>query len=449
LSDTTRTAETLGTDVAADATGSGGTGPVPRTGRGRALAGRTFSSLQVPNYRRFFTGMAVSATGQWLQLVAQGWLVLQLTGSGVALGTVTALQFLPVLLGGAWGGVLADRLDKRKLLAVTQTVAGALALILAIATVADLATIGLVYVMAFALGCVNAVDNPARRSFIAELVPAENITNAVSLNTTVMTSSRIVGPALAGVIIGAVGIAACFFLNAVSFLAVLVALWRIRPAELHTVPPQRRAPRQVRDGMRYAAGVPDVRVALIMTGVISTMAFNYQVVVPLLAERTFGGDATTFGLLLSATSVGSLLGALFTAGRGTIGVGFLVVSAAAFGTAMTVAGLAPTLALAFVLVVPMGGAGAAFVSGANSLLQIATAPEYRGRVMALYTVVFLGSTPIGGPIVGAIAEAFGPRWGFIVGGLTTIAVAAVVALSRARRGALGAPAAASASPAPA
>jgi MFS family permease len=404
-----------------------------RRRRGADLADRTFRSLRVPNYRRFFSGMAVSATGQWLQLVAQGWLVLQLTGDGVALGTVTALQFLPILLGGAMGGVIADRFDKRRLLAVTQSAAAALAFVLGTAVALDAATIGLVYVMAFALGCVNAVDNPTRRAFIAELVPATHVTNAVGLNTTVMTSARIVGPALAGLLIGTVGLAPCFWLNGASFLAVLVALWRIRPDDLHRGAPTRRAPGQVREGIRYAAGHPDVRLALVMVGVVSTAAFNYQVVVPLLAERTFGGDAATFGLLLSATSVGSLLGSLFTAGRVGVGVRYLVATCAAFGAAMTAAALAPTLPLLFALVVPMGAAGAAFVSGANGLLQVATDPSYRGRVMALYSVVFLGSTPIGGPIVGAVAEALGARWGFLVGGGVTLAVAAVVTVSRLRR----------------
>lgn len=420
------------TDTTAGAERAPADDPDRRPRRGAALADRTFRSLRVPNFRRFFVGMAVSATGQWLQLVAQGWLVLQLTGDGVALGTVTALQFLPILLGGAMGGVVADRFDKRRVLAVTQSSAAVLAIALGTAVALDRATIGLVYAMAFALGCVNAVDNPTRRAFIAELVPTTHVTNAVSLNTTVMTSARIVGPALAGLLIGTIGLAPCFWLNGASFVAVLLALWRIRPDDLHRGAPTRRAPGQVRAGLRYAAGHADVRLALVMVGLVSTAAFNYQVVVPLLAERTFGGDAATFGLLLSATSVGSLLGSLFTAGRVEVSVRYLVATCAAFGAAMTAAALSPTLALLFVLVVPMGAAGAAFVSGANGLLQVATDPEYRGRVMALYSVVFLGSTPIGGPIIGALAEAFGARWGFLVGGGVTLAVAAAVAVSRLR-----------------
>jgi MFS family permease len=276
----------------------------------RDLADRTFRSLRVPNYRRFFIGTAVSATGQWLQLVAQGWLVLQLTDSGVALGTMTALQFLPILLGGVWGGVIADRFDKRHILAVTQSVAGVLAVILGLAVLFDVATIELVYVMAFSLGCVNAVDNPTRRSFVAELVDDVDISNAVSLNTSVFTSARIVGPALAGLLISTVGLAVCFLLNGLSFAAVLVALWLIVPEDLNRGELQSRAPGQIRAGLRYVMATRDLRLALIMTGVISTAAYNYQVVMPMFAQRVFDGNAGTFGLLLSATSFGSFFGSL-------------------------------------------------------------------------------------------------------------------------------------------
>lgn len=396
--------------------------------RGGALAGRTFRSFRTPNFRRFFTGTAVSATGQWLQMVAQGWLVLELTDSGIALGTVTALQFLPILVGGAWGGVIADRFDKRRILTITQSLAALLASVLGLAVLADVATIGLVYVLAFSLGCVNAIDNPTRRSFVAELVPAADISNAVSLNTSVMTTARIAGPSLAGLLINTVGLAICFFLNAASFVAVLLALWRIDPDELHGGDRQPRAPGQIRAGLRYVMSTPDLRLALIMTGVISVAAFNYQVVMPMFAQRVFDGDAGTFGLLLSAASIGSLLGSLFTAGRVSVDTRFTTIAAFAFGVTMTVAALSPTLLIAYVLVVPMGAAGAAFVASANAVLQTAALPEYRGRVMALYSVVFLGSTPIGGPIIGALAEGLGARWGFIAGGVTSLVTATVVAL---------------------
>jgi MFS family permease len=397
------------------------------TSRRRELTDRTFRSLRIPNYRRFFLGTAVSATGQWLQLVAQGWLVLQLTDSGVALGAVTGLQFLPILVGGAWGGVIADRYDKRHILAVTQSAAGLLAAVLGLAVLADVVTIELVFAMAFLLGCVNAVDNPTRRSFVAELVDDASISNAVSLNTSVFTSSRIVGPALAGLLINTVGLAICFLLNAASFAAVLIALWRIVPGELNRGERQARAPGQIRDGLRYVWGTRELKLALLMTGVISTAAYNYQVVMPMFAQRVFDGDAGTFGLLLSATSFGSLFGSLFAASRVAISMRFVTVAAFCFGVAMTVAALSPTLVLAYLLVVPMGATGASFVSGANAVLQTQTRSEYRGRVMALYSVVFLGSTPIGGPIVGTLAEQLGARWGFLVGGFTSLLTATCVA----------------------
>lgn len=404
-----------------------------RTGRGRELGGRTFRSLGVRNYRLFFTGTAVSATGQWLQVVAQGWLVLQLTDDGRALGGLTAVQFLPILLGGAWGGVVADRFDKRRILLWTQSAAGLLALGLGLAVLADLESIGLVYGFALCLGCINAVDNPTRRSFVSELVPADHISNAVSLNTSVFTSARVVGPSLAGLLIGQVGIAWCFLLNAVSFLAVLTALTSMNPDELNSSPPQPKERGQIRAGIRYVMGAPEVKLALLMTGVVSTMAFNYQVVMPLFAERVFDGDASTYGLLLSATSIGSLAGSLVSASREAITMRFVAAASFAFGVAMTVAAMAPTLPVALVLVVPMGASGAVFVTSANAVLQTQTPGEMRGRVMALYSVVFLGSTPIGAPIIGAISEAMGARAGLVAGGLTSMATAAVAALVLLRR----------------
>ena len=409
---------------------------VPSTapsGRRRAVVERTFRSLRVPNGRRFFVGTCVSATGQWLQVVAQGWLVLELTDSGVALGILTACQFLPILLGGAWGGVIADRFEKRSILFVTQSAAAVLALVLGFAVIADVVTIYLVYALALGLGCVNAVDNPTRRSFVAELVPPDMIANAVSLNTSVFTSARVVGPSLAGLLIGTVGLAACFILNGLSFLAVLIALWRMDPDELYSGPLQAKAPGQIRAGLRYVQHNRDVLVPLVMTGVVSLMAYNYQVVFPLFAERTFDGTATTYGLLLSAMSIGSLSGSLLSASRETIGLRFVTVACAAFGVTMGFTALAPTLAVAFLLVIPMGACGSVFVTSANAVLQTGTEPTMRGRVMALYTVVFLGSTPIGGPLVGALSQAWGARAGLLAGSLTSIITAAVVAATVLRR----------------
>ena len=394
----------------------------------RAVAARTFRSLKVPNGRRFFVGMCISATGQWLQVVAQGWLVLELSDSGVALGIVTACQFLPVLLGGAWGGVIADRFDKRRILFATQTAAALLALALGVAVATDIVTIYMVYGFALMLGCVNAIDNPTRRSFVAELVPPDLIANAVSLNTSVFTSARVIGPSLAGLLIGTVGLAACFMLNAASFLAVLVALWLMNPDELYPGPRQARAPGQIRAGLRYVRGNLEVMIALVMTGVVSLMAYNYQVVFPLFAERTFDGGATTYGLLLSAMSVGSLAGSLVAASREHMGLRYVTIACGLFGLTMAFTALSPTLVAAFLLVIPMGACGATFVTSANAVLQTRTEPEMRGRVMALYSVVFLGSTPIGAPIVGALSEAFGARVGLLAGAMTSMVTATVVAV---------------------
>ena len=390
----------------------------------------TFRSLHEPNYRIYFVGMAVSAIGTWMQLIAQGWLVLQLSDSGVALGVVTALQFGPMLLAGAWGGVLADRMDKRQLVLRTQVASAVLALVLGLADAAGVATLGLVYVLAFLLGCVNAVDNPARRSFVAELVDPSDVPNAVALNTAMFTTSRAIGPAVAGLVIAAVGTAACFLYNAASFAAVVVALLMIDPSRLRRSVPEPRAPGQVRAGLRYAWTTPEIRLPLLTMAVISTLALEFQVVLPLLADRVFDGGPAVYGTLFAVLSVGSLLGALLTAGSSSVGRGFLLGAATLFGLWMIAAAAAPNLTTELVVLVPMGAAGTAFISAASSILQVHTRAELRGRVMALYSVVFLGSTTIGGPIVGALAEVFGARSGFYVGGVSTLLTVGAVLVAR-------------------
>ena len=399
----------------------------------RLRAGRTFQSLRSRNYRLFFAGMSVSAIGSWMQLIAQGWLVVQLGGKGVALGTLTALQFVPTLVGGAWGGLLADRLDKRRLVIRTQVASGALALVLGVATGTGVVTLGLVYVLAFLLGCVNAVDNPTRRAFLAELVEPEDVANAVALNTAMFTSARVIGPALAGLTIGAFGTAPCFYLNAASFVAVVIALRRLDPATLHPSMPAVRAPGQVREGVRYAWANPDIRLVLIMTAVISTFAFNYQVVLPLMAAEVFEGGAGTYGLLFAVLSVGSVIGSLVTAGGATATRAFVLGTTVVLGLATLAAAAAPSLAAELVAIMPVGAAGAAFSVSTNAIAQEAVRPDLRGRVMALLTVVFLGSTPIGGPLVGAAAEVWGARSGFVIGGVAALATAAVVVAFGTRR----------------
>ncbi len=387
---------------------------------------RTFRSFRRRNFRLYYAGLLVSNIGTWLQAVAQAWLVLELTGDGTALGIVTALQFLPILLFGAWGGLLADRFDKRRLILATQSLAAVQALVVGLAVVAGRASVPLVFGGALVLGLVNAVDNPARRSFIAELVDLDEVANAMGLNTAVMTTSRVIGPALAGVLIHAIGPGGCYLVNAVSFVAVLTGVLAIRRSELRTATRTVRGRGQVREGFVYAWRTPSLRLALGMTAVMATLAFNYSVSLPLLVARVFDGGPGMFGALLSVTSIGSMVGALLTASRLTATRGYLIGTAAVFGVAMCGLALSPWLWLAFICAIPMGGAGSAFVSAGGAMLQAGARPDLRGRVMALHAVVFQGSTPIGGPIVGAIGEHAGARWGLLVGGLTSIATVVTV-----------------------
>jgi MFS family permease len=396
----------------------------------RLWSHQTFRSFAYRNFRLFFTGMAISMTGTWVQQVAQVWLVLDLGGNGVELGITTALQFAPVLLFGAWAGVLADRFEKRRILFVTQTLALLFALALGVLALSGGATLTSVWALAFALGCVTAADNPARRAFVTDLVPTDDIPNAVGLNSAVMTASRIVGPAIAGVLISQAGVGWCFVANSVSFLAVLAALAAMRSSEFRASPIVPRQKGQVRAGLRYVWSTPSLRLPLLLTAVIGTIAFNYPVVLPLLAKETFSGDAGTYTLLFSLMGVGSLVGALAAASRSRSGPRFMVAAAAAFGLTTIVAAVAPTLPLAVVALVPVGLTGIAFMSSATAELQLNSDPTMRGRVLALHAVVFLGSTPVGGPLVGWITEAFGPRVGLAIGGVGALVAVAVAVRAR-------------------
>jgi MFS family permease len=386
----------------------------------RRIAGRTFSSLNSRNLRLFFAGLTISQIGSWVQLVSLPWLVLRITDSGAALGVTYALQFLPVLLLGAWGGVVADRYDKRRLLMVTTTLLGLVALVLGVVTLLHAVEMWSILVLAVVLGAVTAFDNPARRSFVPELVPADEVTNAVGLNNAVFTSARIVGPSIAGILIATVGIGWCFVVNGVSFVAVIVALQLMDPSRIHAGAPLTRARGQLRAGVRYAWDERLVRLSIIMTFVIGVFTFNYAVVLPLLAKHTFHASASAYALLFAATGVGSLIGALVSAHRARVSGSVMAGSAVVFGALMGAAALAPTLALEYVLLVPMGIAGMVFLSMANAAVQERSNPDIRGRVTALFSVAFLGSTPIGSPIVGAISEELGARAGLAVGAVAAI-----------------------------
>jgi len=397
------------------------------------VARRTFRALHIRNYRLFFVSQVISMSGTWMQSVAQSWLVIDLGGDSVDLGVTVGLQFGPVLILGAWAGALADRHDKRRVLLATQTAAAVLALVLGLLTVSDVVTVWMIWVLAGLTGVAVALDMPSRQSFVYEMVGPDDLANAVGLNAVIINSSRIIGPAIGGVLIAAVGVAACFFFNAASFLAVIAALLAMRAAELHSAAPVKRLPGQVRAGVRYVWRTPALRVPLVMMAVVSTLAYNYSVVLPLLARSVYGRGPGAYGALFAAMGIGALAGALLMASRARPSRRLLVASTFAFGL-VTVALAASSGYLAgLVLLVPLGASGVLFVSTTNSLLQLNAEDAMRGRVMALWAVVFLGSTPIGGPLTGLLVRGFGVRAAVAVGGVAALATAAGAYLALRRR----------------
>lgn len=364
-----------------------------------------------------------------MQIVAEMWLVVQLTGSGVSVGLTAALQFLPMLVLGAYGGVLADRADKRRLLQVTQGLAMVAPLTLFALTVTGAISVGLVYGLVFLRGLVTAVDNPARQAFVSEIVGADRIVTAVSLNSVIVHCARIGGPALAGGVIALAGVGPCFLLNAVSFAAMWVAL---RGMTTRPAPRAARARGQIREAARTVWQTEALRTPLAMMVLVGTLSFNFQVLLPLLAKTTWHGTATTYALLTSAMGAGSVAGALLAGARGRVSSRLLVIAATLFGAAELAAAAAPTLAAQVAVLVPLGAASVTFAAGVNSSLQLAAPPHLRGRVMALYSVVFIGSTPIGAPIAGWLAETQGPRAGLLLGAAAALLAAALAQLSHRR-----------------
>ncbi len=381
-------------------------------------------SFSVPNYRRYFGGQLVSLSGTWMQVVAEMWLVLQLTHSGFAVGIAAALQFTPMLVGGAWGGLIADRFDKRRLLIATQTAMAVPALLLLALTATGAIELWMLLLLIFARGAVNAVDNPARQSFLVELVGPDRLVNAVSLGSALVNGARTIGPALAGIVIATVGVEACFGLNALSFAAMILALRGMDAAALRPVPRAVRKPGQVRSGLRYVRANPQLWIPLALMAIVGTFTFNFQVLLPLLASFSFGGGAGAYATLTTAMGLGAIAGAIANGTRSHVRPALLAGAAAAFGALVLAAASAPNMALAAVALVPVGAASVVFAASVNSFLQLAVAPQMRGRVMALYSVVFLGSTPIGGPLMGWIAGTAGPRTALALGGIVAIAAAA-------------------------
>ncbi len=387
-----------------------------------------FRSLRVRNYRLYASGQLVSLTGTWMQRVAQDWLVLELTNSGTALGVVTALQFGPQLLLGMWGGVLADRSDKRRLLLATQSGIALVALLLGVLDVAGVVAYWQVLVLAGALGVITAVDTPVRQSFSVEMVGRDDLANAVAINSTTFNVGRVIGPAVAGVMISAVGTGWAFVANAASSIAVLGGLALMRKAELFPSPPVRRARGQLGEGLRYVRGRSDLLLTMVLIFIVGTFGLNFQITSALLARQVFHHGASGYGLLSTSLAVGACVGAVVATRRvRRPSATFLLIAVAAFGVAEIASGLMPSLALSALVLVPTGVAMLTVTTSANSSVQLGVEPTMRGRVMALYLICFLGGTPLGAPVVGWASGTFGPRWGIVDGGLICAISATVIA----------------------
>ncbi|HET7015120.1 MAG TPA: MFS transporter [Streptosporangiaceae bacterium] len=390
--------------------------------RGRFRLKSVTLSLRNRNYRLYFFGQLLSMMGTWMQAVALAFLVLKLTGSGTDLGLSTAARFAPMFVFGPFGGLIADRLDKRRVLYVTQTISALLAGVFALLIGAGVIEMWMVYVLSLTLGFVNVFDNPARQSFIAEMVRPNELSNAITLNSVSLNLARVFGAALGGLLVAVLGLVMCFALNGVSFAAVLVSLLAMRAGELF---PAQRAVKergQIRAGLRYVRQTPELLVPLIMITVVGTLAWEFQVTLPLMANHVFGGGAGTYGLMASIMGVGAVFGGLIAAARAQPSGRALCLASIGWGLAITAAAAAPTLAVEFVTMVFVGYGSITFNSLAKTMLQAAAVPMMRGRVMALWGLAWLGTTPIGGPLVGWIGQHAGARWSLVAGGVPTILI---------------------------
>jgi len=393
-----------------------------------------FSSLRVRNYRLFASGQVVSLSGTWMQRVAQDWLVLNLShNSGTAIGITTGLQFAPFLFFGLYGGVIADRFPKRRTLVVTQVVMGVLALWLGLLDVTGAVQLWHVYALAFALGTASAIDAPVRQAFVTELVGPSLLPNAVGLNSATFNAARVLGPAAAGLMIASVGTAWVFLANAASFVAVIGCLLAMRDDELYVGKPAGRRPGAVREGLRYVRARPDLLAMIFLVGVIGTLGFNFQITSALLTKNTFHHGAESYGLISAVYAFGSLLGALASARRGRPSLRVVFLAAAAYGVLEITAGLMPSYWSFFAVLIPFGFATLTFSTATNTSIQTSVSAVMRGRVMALYLLVFMGGTPIGAPLIGWIGQAAGPRWSLIIGGLASLGAAIAAAAYLARR----------------
>jgi MFS family permease len=387
----------------------------------------TFRSLKYHNARLFFAGLAVSNIGTWLQMTAMSLLVYGLTGAATSVAITLALQMLPTLLLGAWAGVIADGRDRRTMAIFTQSALAMQALLLGGLDFAGLANIPVVYVMSLVLGVVNAFDNPARRGLVTELVPPEDIGNATSLNTAVMTGSRIFGPALAAAMVATVGTAWCFVVNGVTFFAIIFSLVAIRSGEMYLTPHRPKGGKPIREALAFVSGRRDMLIIYSLLMIVSTFAFNQGTVFPKLADVRWGNEAA-FGLLLAIMSVGSLTGSLLTARQHVVNMRWFLSSAVVMAFAGFGLAWAPNLEVALAWTIPYGLGGAAFIAAANAITQQECPPDMRSRLLALQAVAFLGSTPIGGPITGLIADNVSVEWALAYGSVITLVCVTLAAL---------------------
>ncbi|MGH9045701.1 MAG: MFS transporter [Acidimicrobiales bacterium] len=392
----------------------------------------TFSALSVPNYRRYFTGQTISLVGTWMQTTAQAWLVLTLTNSAADLGYVIALQTLPILLLGPYGGVVADRVDKRRLMMVLQSLMGVQALVLGVLTVTHHIRLWEICVLAVILGLNNTFENPARQAFVLEMVGPTDLRNAVTLNSVIVNAARSVGPAIAGVLIATVGVGECFLANAVSFVAVVASLVAMDKSALDPSPPNARGRGQLREGISYVRHNRRLAVPLVMMAMVGMLTYEFQVSLPVLARHTFHGNSEIYGFMTAAMGTGAVIGGLVTAARGSTGLRPLIVAATGFGAVTLLASLAPNLPLELIALGLVGWGSVSFLALGNSTLQLNSGASMRGRVMSLWAVAFLGSTPIGGPAIGWIIRVSNPRTGLAVGAATCFIAAGVGLLARRR-----------------
>lgn len=389
---------------------------------GEAKRGGMFRSLSNRNARLFFAGLLFSNIGSWLQLTATSFLLYRLTGSSVDLGINAALQFLPMLLLGAWAGAFADRFDRRRTTIITQSLLALQAIVLGICDIAGVISVELVFVLTGLLGIIGAIDNPSRRGLVTELVPPHEIGNAMSLNTAVMTGSRIFGPALAATLVGPFGTGWLFIINGLSYVFMLYGVVGLRESEMFTPEPRPAGGTPVRDGIRFVRTHPRLFPLFVVFSLVSTFAFNYGVSLPKLSDTQWG-NAEYFGWVLAVTSVGSLIGALATARLHLTTYTWVAGSALILGVANIGMAIAPNVWVAYVWAIPLGAGGAAMIAGANTIITQEAPPDMRGRMLALTAVAFLGSTPIGGPITGWVADYVSVSWSLAYGGIITLIAA--------------------------